>query len=135
MKRIALMVGGAAVALGAVVLATGPASADVPDVIGETYGQAVAILKNQGDQAVFGGSTGDDLPQSQCVVIAQNSAGRSQRLRLDCKLAPGQAMPVAPNTHRLVPQGGSVPGLPDGNGNGRPTPGAGTVTVQAVPVG
>ena len=135
MKKIALMIGSAAVTAGVVVLATGPASADVPDVTGETYGQAVAILKNQGYKAVFAGSVGDDLPQSQCIVIAQNSAGLNQRLRLDCKLAPGQTMPVAPNTHRLVPQGGSMPGVPDGNGNGRPTPGAGTVVVQPVPVG
>ena len=64
MKKIALMIGGAAVTAGV-------------DVTGETYGQAVAILKNQGYKAVFAGSVGDDLPQSQCIVIAQNSSGRN----------------------------------------------------------
>jgi hypothetical protein len=50
---------------------------------------------------------------------------------LDCTLAPGQEKPGAPNTHSLVPPGGSVPTSGDPN---RPTPGAGTVTVTPVPV-
>jgi hypothetical protein len=82
---------------------------------------------------VFGGAIGGDLPQSQCVVAEQTSmTNGKQRLRLDCTLAPGQEKPGAPNTHSLVPPGGSVPS--DGGGQ-RPTPGAGTVTVTPVPVG
>jgi hypothetical protein len=112
------------------------ASAGPPDVVGETYGKATAILKNQGYKVTFGGSIGSDLPQVQCLVIDQSSmTNDSQRLRLDCTLQPGQEMPGAPNTHSLVPPGGSVPGATGGSGGSRPTPGAGTVTVVPVPVG
>lgn len=137
MKKLALLAGGCGAVVAMAVLGAGPAAADAPDVTGETYGTAVQILKYQGYKPVFAGSIGKDLPQSQCLVIAQDSAGQTQRLRLDCKLPKGQEMPDAPNTHRMVPPGGSMPTAPDGHGqtDNRPTPGAGTVTVTPRPVG
>jgi len=51
-------------------------------------------------------------------------------LRLDCQLHPGQTKPPTPGTRSMVPPGGSA-----GGGGQRPTPGAGTVTVQPVPIG
>lgn len=144
MKKIALFTGGTAAVVAMAVIGAGPAAADAPDVTGETFATASAILKSHGYKPQFGGAIGKDLPQAQCIVVEQTPSGRMQRLRLDCKLAAGQEKPPAPNTHRLVPPGGSVPGgsaggsapgLPDGNGATRPTPGAGTVTVVPRPVG
>ena len=134
MKKLALMVGGAGAAVAMAVVGAGNASANAPDVTGEAYGKAVQILHSQGYSAVFGGSVGSDLPQVQCIVSQQKSigTGAKQSLMLDCTLAPGQEKPGAPNTHSLVPPGGSVPSQGDPN---RPTPGAGTVTVTPVPVG
>lgn len=134
MKKLVLFVGGASAAIAMAIAGSGVAAADAPDVVGETYGKATAILKNQGYKVIFGGSIGSDLPQVQCLVIDQSGMSNgTERLRLDCTLQPGQEMPGAPNTHSLVPPGGSVPG---GTGGGnRPTPGAGTVTVVPVPVG
>ncbi|AQA05274.1 hypothetical protein BVC93_26020 [Mycobacterium sp. MS1601] len=139
MKKLALFVGGTSAAFTMVVMGTGQANAEVPDVTGEPYGRAVAILKNLGYKAVFGGAIGNDLPQSQCAVIEQQPSGRSVRLRLNCDLAPGQEQPQAPNTHSLVPPGGSIQtgtsGAPTPVDPSRPTPGAGTVTVTPRPVG
>ena len=137
MKKLVLFVGGASAAIAMAVIGTGVATADTPDVRGETYGKASAILKNQGYKPMFGGSIGSDLPQVQCLVVDQVSVGThgTVRLRTDCTLQPGQEMPGAPNTHSLVPPGGSVPGGSAGSGGSRPTPGAGTVTVVPVPVG
>ncbi len=132
MKKVALSAAGIGAVVAMAVIGTGVASADPPNVTGEPYGKAVSILKGNGYKAVFGGSVGSDLPQSQCLVLDQTPlSGRSQRLRLDCKLQPGQEQPGAPGTIRLVPPGGSVPT----EGAQRPTPGAGTVTVVPVPVG
>jgi hypothetical protein len=139
-RKLVLLVGGSAAAVTMAVVGAGQASAQAPDVVGETYGKAVAILKSQGYNAIFGGSVGSDLPQSQCLVIEQQ-AGKTQwgqtggtvRLRLDCTLQPGQTQPQAPNTHSLVPPGGSIQtgtsGAPAPADPNRPTPGAGTVTV------
>jgi beta-lactam-binding protein with PASTA domain len=139
-RKLALLVGGASAAVTMVVMGTGQANAEVPDVTGEQYGRAIAVLKNLGYKGTFGGAIGNDLPQSQCVVIEQQPAGRTVKLRLNCDLAPGQEQPVAPNTHSLVPPGGSVPqtgtsGAPAPVDPGRPTPGAGTVTVTPRQVG
>ena len=110
MKKLALFVGGAGAAVVMAVVGAAQASANAPDVTGETYAKAVAILHSQGYSTVFGGAIGGDLPQSQCVVAEQSSmTNGKQRLRLDCTLAPGQEKPGAPNTHSLVPPGGSVP--------------------------
>ena len=143
MNKLALGAVGAGAAMAIAVVGASHANAGAPDVTGEMYGQAVAILKSQGYKAIFGGSIGDDVPQSQCLVIKQEAGGNGiQRLRLDCNLQPGQDQPKAPNTHSLVPPGGSVPGATSGSGQtgqtgqpGRPTPGAGTVIVTPVPVG
>jgi hypothetical protein len=132
-KKLALLAGGVGAAVAMAVIGSAQASADAPDVTGEMYGKAVAILRSQGYSAVFGGAIGDDLQQSQCLVSDQEPMSNGkQRLRLDCNLQPGQEKPGAPNTHSLVPPGGSVPG---GETGARPTPGAGTVTVTPVPVG
>ncbi len=153
MKKVALLVAGTGAVLAMGIVGTGSATADMPDVEGETYGAAQQILQSMGFQAVFGGSVGSDLPQSQCIVIEQSAQPSSMwsrpmgttgtmKLRLDCNLKKGQEQPQAPNTHSLVPPGGSVVG-PDGSlmtGPGategpRPTPGAGTVTVTPRPIG
>jgi len=143
-RKLVLLVGGSAAAITMAVLGAGHAGAEPPDVTGETYGKAVAILKSQGWNAVFAGSVGSDLPQSQCTVLSME-VGKSQwgqnggtmKLRLDCTLAPGATKPPAPNTHSVVPPGGSVPtsGATAPGAGTRPTPGAGTVVVTPVPVG
>jgi PASTA domain len=129
-KKVVLLVSGASAVATMVVMGSGHAGADVPDVTGETYGKAVAILKAQGVKPVFGGSIGSDLPQSQCTVAQQSVMPPYKiKLMLDCTLPAGADKPQAPGTHSLVPPGGSVPG------GARPTPGAGTVTVTPVPIG
>jgi hypothetical protein len=135
-KKFALLAGGAGAAVAMAVIGAGNAHAGPPDVTGETYGKAKAILNNQGYSIVFGGSVGSDLPQSQCVVSNQRSLGTGKQwVMLDCTLAPGQEKPGAPNTHSLVPPGGSIPTSGAAADPNRPTPGAGTVTVTPVPVG
>ncbi len=143
MKKVVLLVPGVAAAVAAAVLGAGHADAQ-PNVIGETYAKAVAILQSQGYSAIFGGAVGSDLPQSQCIVISQKpqigntwstpwnpmGGGGAMTLRLDCQLHPGQTKPPTPGTRSMVPPGGSA-----GGGGQRPTPGAGTVTVQPVPIG
>lgn len=132
MKKLALLVSGTSAVVAMTVIGIGQASADPPDVTGEVYGKAVALLKASGYKAVFGGSVGDDLPQQQCrVASAQpiSGSGFKLKLMLDCTLEEGETKPGAPNTHSLVPPGGSIPT------GARPTPGAGTVTVTPVPVG
>jgi hypothetical protein len=136
LKKLVLFAGGVGATIAMAVIGTGVASANAPDVTGQTYGKAVAILHAQGYSSVFGGSIGSDLPQSQCIVNDQQSmTNGNQRLRLDCTLAPGQEKPGAPNTHSLVPPGGSIPTSGAAADPNRPTPGAGTVTVTPVPVG
>jgi hypothetical protein len=134
-KKLALFAGGVGASIAMAVIGAGNAHAGAPDVTGQTYGKAVAILHTQGYSSVFGGSVGSDLPQSQCIVSQQKAlgTGAKQSLMLDCTLAPGQEKPGAPNTHSLVPPGGSVP--TSGADANRPTPGAGTVTVTPVPIG
>jgi len=144
-KKVVLLVPGVAAAVAAAVLGAGHADAQ-PNVIGETYAKAVAILQSQGYSAIFGGAVGSDLPQSQCIVISQKpqigntwstpwnpmGGGGTMKLRLDCNLHPGQQKPAAPGTRSMVPPGGSAGGA---GGGARPTPGAGTVTVTPVPIG
>ncbi len=146
MKKLALLVPGVGAAVAIAVIGAGQASAQAPNVIGETYGKAVALLRASGYTAVFAGSVGSDLPQSQCIVIDQqgqsstntwNPTGTAgaMRLRLDCNVVPGQNKPPAPGTRSMVPPGGSAGGAGGAGGGPRPTPGAGTVTVTPVPIG
>ena len=71
MKKLALLVPGVGAAVAIAVIGAGQASAQAPNVIGETYGKAVALLRASGYTAVFAGPVGSDLPQSQCIVIDQ----------------------------------------------------------------
>jgi len=148
-NKVVLLVAGTAAAATMAVVGAGQAfaSGPAPDVTGETYASAQAILQSAGYSAVFGGSVGSDLPQSQCVVIEGKQQGGgiwsspwgsagTVRLRLDCTLKAGQTKPPAPGTlSRVAPS--AAPGAAAGgnNENNRPTPGAGTVTVTPVPVG
>ncbi len=133
MRKVLLQLGGAAAAIAMAVIGASEAAAEPIDVTGETYARAVAMLKAQGYSATFGGSIGDGLPMSQCIVIAQSSVSNGkQRLRLDCSLPQGEHAPPQ-GTHTLSPRAGSgAGGTADPN---RPTPGAGTVTVNPVPIG
>ena len=132
MKKVVLLVGGASAAITMVVIGSGHAGADVPDVTGETYGKAVAILKSQGIKPLFGGSIGSDLPQSQCTVSQQSRRARrtKMKLMLDCTLPEGADKPQAPEH----PFAGAARRIGSREGD-RPTPGAGTVTVTPVPIG
>jgi hypothetical protein len=133
-RKVIFQAGGAAAVIAMAVIGAGEASAEPADVTGQPYGKAVAILKSQGYGSTFGGSIGDGLPMSQCIVIAQTSLSHGkQRLRLDCSLPQGQHAP-AQGTHTLSPNPGSPGAGGPGDAN-RPTPGAGTVTVTPVPVG
>ena len=100
MKKVAILFGGASAAIAMVVIGSGHAGADVPDVSGETYGKAVALLKAQGIRPVFGGSVGSDLPQSQCIVSSVQpilaGQGAKLKLMLDCTLPEGADKPQAP---------------------------------------
>lgn len=104
------------------------------NVVGEPYAKAVAILKAQGVHAVFGGSVGSDVPQSQCIVKSEkvlSTRGRIQ-LDLDCTAA---AQPQQPAT-TAGPSTGGTSGASATESAARPTPGApGIVTVIPTRVG
>ena len=76
---------GSVVLFGAGAAGSEPVDASAYNVVGEPYGKAVAILKNMGVKATFGGSRGSALPQAECLVDQQkvNSNGRMV-LMLDC---------------------------------------------------
>ena len=76
---------GSVVLFGAGAAGSQPVDASAYNVVGEPYGKAVAILKNMGVKATFGGSRGSALPQAECLVDQQkvNSNGRMV-LMLDC---------------------------------------------------
>jgi len=124
-----------AVAAGSVALASmgfiaaGQASSDNGqlDVSGQTYGQAVKILKSMGYRPVFGGSVGGDVPQVQCIVESQKVLGRySVSLMLNCTKA---AQPAAgANAPAGAPAPGAAPGAPHVGSNG-------VTTVTPTPVG
>jgi hypothetical protein len=117
-KKLVLAAGGFA-AISMALIGAGVASAQAPDVTGETYAKAQVILKQQGYTAMFGGSVGDQLPQSQCIVTDQKvlSTGTVQ-LRLDCKRPKGSDA-TAP--------------VPGANGITTVTPTTVTATSPAVP--
>ena len=113
-----------AVAAGSGALATmgflfaGHASSDNGslDVSGNTYAQAVQILRSQGYMVEFGGSVGGDVPQAQCVVESQKMLPHGWvSLQLNCTKAAQAVLPAA------------NPNAPVVGGNG-------VTTVKATPV-
>jgi hypothetical protein len=97
------------------------------DVSGQTYAQAVKILKSQRYRPVFGGSVGSDVPQAQCIVDSQKMLPMYRvSLMLNCTKA---AQP-APGENTPVGQGvpGQPPGPPHVGSNG-------VTTVTPTPVG
>jgi hypothetical protein len=123
-KLVALAAGAAALATMGF-LTAGHASSDTSalDVSGNTYAQAVQILKSEGWRAVFEGAVGSDVPQSQCVVESQKvlKYGRVA-LMLNCTKAAQAAL--AGNDATLPAAG--PPGAPHVGNNGvttvTPTP-------------
>ena len=96
------------------------------NVVGEPYGKAVAILRNMGVKATFGGSRGSALPQSECLVDQQkvNSNGK-MLLMLDCtEKAAELAEEAAQNGGRRVGPNGvtTVTPKPVGPQPGMPIP-------------
>ena len=110
-------------------IAAGQASSDNGqlDVSGQTYAQAVKILKSMGYRPVFGGSVGGDVPQAQCIVEKEKALSRySVSLMLNCTKA---AQPAAGAN---APEGGAPAGAPPG----APHVGSnGVTTVTPTPVG
>jgi hypothetical protein len=125
-KLVALAAGSAALATMGF-LAAGHASSDTSalDVSGNTYAQAVQILKSQGWRAVFEGAVGSDVPQSQCVVESQKvlKYGRIA-LMLNCTKAAQAALAG----NNATPPAAGPPGAPHVGNNG-------VTTVTATPVG
>ena len=83
MKKLVVLGAGVLAAGSVAVFSAGAAVSDPVDtsaynVVGEPYGKAVAILKNMGVKATFGGSRGSALPQAECLVDQQkvNSTGK-----------------------------------------------------------
>ncbi|MDT5011697.1 MAG: hypothetical protein QOH57_3314 [Mycobacterium sp.] len=127
-KFVAVAAG--AVALGSMAfISSGQASSDngTLDVSGQTYSQAVRILKSQRYRPVFGGSFGSDVPQAQCIVESQKMLPMARvSLNLNCTRA---AQP-APGANAPVGTGmpGGPPGAPHVGSNG-------VTTVTPTPVG
>ena len=135
MRKLVLVLAGAAVAGTAVALGIGASSADPSssstyNVVGEPYAKAVAILRAQGVKTTFGGSVGSDVPQSQCLVSSQKvTSSAKMQLMLDCTAA---AQPEQP----AVTSAATAPGTQSTDAGNRPTAGApGVVTVIPTPVG
>jgi len=134
-RKLVLVLAGAAVAGSAVALGIGASSADPSssstyNVVGEPYAKAVAILRAQGVKTTFGGSVGSDVPQSQCLVSSQKvTSSAKMQLMLDCTAA---AQPKQP----AVTSAATAPGTQSTDAGNRPTAGApGVVTVIPTPVG
>lgn len=136
MKKLVVLGAGsiavtAAALLSPAVAASEPASPNALNVVGEPYARALAILKSQNVKAYFGGSHGDDVPQSLCIVDQQKVTGGGRvYLTLDCtQLAVDDAAGSTPAA------GGATGAAP-----GTPAPGAGQGTYGGpigvpVPVG
>jgi hypothetical protein len=125
-KLVALAAGSAALATMGF-LSAGHASSDQSalDVSGNTYAQAVQILKSEGYRAVFEGAVGSDVPQSQCVVESQKvlQYGRIA-LMLNCTKAAQAALAG----NNATPPAAGPPGAPHVGSNG-------VTTVTPTPVG
>lgn len=134
MKKPLAFAAGSCAAMAMALISAGHATSTGPiDVTGETYGQAAAMLKQQGLQAVLGGAVGGDVPQAQCIVESEKLLPgwptARVALMLNCTKA-AQPPPQAPTPG--VP--GVVPGAPVAN-PGPPTVGGnGITTVTATPV-
>jgi hypothetical protein len=125
-KLVALAAGSAALAAMGF-FSAGHASSDsgALDVSGSTYAQAAKILQSQGYQAVFQGSVGSDVPQSQCVVESQKTLKYARiALMLNCTRA-AQAAVAGNNVAGASP---GAPGPPHVGSNG-------VTTVTPTPVG
>lgn len=128
MKKLVLLAVSAAAAASATVLSTGVAESDPPNVaalnvVGEPYGKAMGILKNQGVKGTFGGSVGSDVPQAQCIVDQQKIIPSGKMiLMLNCTKA------------AVLAAGGSDSG-PAGSPGPASLGGNGITTVTATPVG
>jgi hypothetical protein len=135
-KRLVGLAAGSLAATAMALITAGHASSDPPvDVTGQPYGQAAALLKQQGYQAVFGGAVGGDVPQGQCIVKSQKlipgawPAKVSVSLMLNCTKA---AQPPPDQQPAGAP--GVVPGAPNLT-PGPPHVGAnGVTTVTPTPV-
>jgi len=125
-KLVTLAAGSAALATMGF-LSAGHASSDqsAVDVSGNTYAQAVQILRSQGYRAVFQGAVGSDVPQSQCVVESQKMLQSSRiALMLNCTKA---AQAALAGNDANAPAAGP-PGAPHVGNNG-------VTTVTPTPVG
>jgi hypothetical protein len=118
----------AAALLSPAIAASEPASPNALNVVGEPYAKALKILKSQNVKAFFGGSHGDDVPQSQCIVDQQKITGGGRMyLMLDC------TQTAVDDAAGSAPVVAAAPGAA-----GAPTPGQGTYGGPigvAVPVG
>ena len=128
MKKLVAFAAGTLAAGSMALITAGQAGSTGPmDVSGQTYGQAVALLKQQGYQAVFGGSVGSDVPQSQCVVESQKVVPGWPHSRVSLMLNCTKAAQPAPGS-QSVPGAPGKPGPPTVGGNG-------ITTVTPTPVG
>lgn len=103
MNKLAAVAAGSAALATIGILCAGQATSDTStlDVSGNTYAQAVKILRSQGYKAVFQGSVGSDVPQPQCIVESQKILPRGRvSLMLNCTRAaqpdPSELDPNAP---------------------------------------
>jgi hypothetical protein len=121
-KKLVAFAAGTLAAGSMALLTAGHAASSGPlDVSGQPYAQAVTLLKQQGYKAVFGGSVGSDVPESQCIVSSQKNLPNGRvSLLLNCTKAaqPPPGSNVAPGQ----------PGPPKVGGNG-------VTTVTPTPVG
>ena len=138
MKKLVVFGAGVLAAGSVALLSAGAAVSDPVDtsaynVVGEPYGKAVAILKNMGVKATFGGSRGSALPQAECLVDQQKVTSSKMLLMLDCTAKAAEAAEAAE-----AAQEAAVPGAPTVGSNGvttvTPTP-VGPQPGMAIPVG
>jgi len=88
------MVRPAATALAAAALALLTAGTAGADDTGQTYAQVQKELKAQGYTVVQSTSIGDQVPQSECLVVKQlTTANGHVMLSLDCNKRTGAATP------------------------------------------
>ncbi len=128
MKKLVVLSGGlvavgSAALVGAGIAMSQPAANNL-NVVGEPYQKALALLKQQGVKAYFGGSVGSVLPQAQCLVEQQKvtHAGR-MLLMLDC------TQKAADQLAEMAPSGGPTVGS-NGITTVTPTP---VVPIQGAP--